>query len=482
MFIFLFQFLMKFADKLVGKGLDTWIVILLIMYNLAWMVVLVVPMAVLVATLMAFGAMAQNNEITIMKSSGVSLYKMIAGPLAAGAVVGVLLIFFNNDVLPDANHQAKILMMDIQQKKPTLSIEPGVFSQEVDNYAILARTMDQKKNKMFDVTIYDYTNPYKINVVTAKEGLLYFSKDQTKLLMDLSDGEIHESGVSDTKLYRKLFFSKHRIAMDAQQFSLQQSGPGVQRSDRELSAVDMMNIVDSLKVLRKHFFAGFQKSINKYFLGDSAAKPINATPVRQHFQSDNYQQYAVGANRNLTSTSFIQNNSAKKNKEALQSNGEAAQKIPTATKFENYTNLIERVKNVKNEVLSNYLQVDFQDKEIDKFSVEIHKKYSIPAACIIFILLGAPLGVITRKGGFGMAASVSLFFFLVYWASLIGGEKLADRGIITPFWGMWAANIIMGFVGIMLTAKVAKETVTLDFSFFKKLIPKAWRQSEEVAV
>lgn len=422
---------MKFADKLVGKGLDTWIVIQLIMYNLAWMVVLVVPMAVLVATLMAFGAMAQNNEITIMKSSGVSLYKMIAGPLAASAVVGILLIFFNNDVLPDANHQAKILMMDIQQKKPTLSIEPGVFSQEVDNYAILARTMDQKKNKMFGITIYDYTNPYKINIVTAKEGILYFSKNQTKLLMDLQNGEIHESGVSDTKLYRKLLFTNHRIAMDAQQFSFQQSGPGVQRSDRELSAIDMLTVVDSLKKNRLQYFTGFQKTVNKYFLGDSSAKPLQRSS--HQFNSPN----------------------------------------------DIYTNLIERIKNIKNEVLSSFLQVDFVDKEIDKYMVEIHKKYSIPAACIIFILLGAPLGVITRKGGFGMAASVSLFFFLIYWASLIGGEKLADRGFMTPFWGMWSANIIMGIVGILLTKKVANETVTLDFSFLKKLIPKVWQETEE---
>ena len=403
----------------------------LITYNLAWMVVLVVPMAVLVATLMAFGAMAQNNEITIMKSSGVSLYKMVAGPLMAGSIVGVLLIFFNNDVLPDANHQAKILMMDIQQKKPTLSIEPGVFSQEVDNYAILARSMDQNKNKMYGITIYDYTNPYKINIVTAKEGLLYFSKDQSKLLMDLKNGEIHESGVSDTKLYRKLLFTNHRIAMDAQQFSLQQSGLGVQRSDRELSAPDMLAIVDSLKQIRLRYFANFQRTTNKFFLGDSFAKPFQGN-IRQS---------------------------------------------PAPTN--NYSNLIERVKNIKNEVLSSFLQVDFVDKEIDKYMVEVHKKYSIPAACIIFILLGAPLGVITRKGGFGMAASVSLFFFLIYWASLIGGEKLADRGFMTPFWGMWSANILMGIVGALLTYKVAKETVTLDFSFLKKFIPKTWQQPEE---
>ena len=127
--IFLLQFLMKFADRLVGKGLDTWVIFKLIAFNLAWMVVLVVPMATLVATLMAFGNMSQNNEVTIMKSSGTSLYRMMIGPLIASVVLAYLLFLFNDDVLPDANHHAKLLMQDISRQKPTLSLEPGVFSQ-----------------------------------------------------------------------------------------------------------------------------------------------------------------------------------------------------------------------------------------------------------------------------------------------------------------------------------------------------------------
>src|SRR5690606_19567084 len=216
--IFLLQFLMKFADRLVGKGLDSFVVIQLIVYNLAWMLVLVVPMASLVSTLMAFGSMSQNNEITILKSSGISLYRMMIAPLIASAVIGYLLILFNNDVLPDANHQAKILLQDISRKKPTLSLEPGVFSQEVANYAILVRGIDQSNNELTDVTIYDYSNPLSVNDVTAKKGRLFFSKDQTKLIMDLQNGEIHESNSAETNLYRKLLFDKHRITMPAEQF------------------------------------------------------------------------------------------------------------------------------------------------------------------------------------------------------------------------------------------------------------------------
>lgn len=421
---------MKFADRLVGKGLDTLVIIQLVTYNLAWMVVLVVPMSVLVATLMAFGSMSQNNEVTIMKSTGVSLYKMMVGPFICSIVVGYLLILFNNDVLPDANHLAKVLMQDISQKKPTLSLESGVFSQEVTGYAILAREVDAKTNRIKGVTIYDYNNPMKINIVTAKDGLIYFSKDQTKLVMDLNHGEIHETDVADTKMYRKVVFNQHRIAMNAYQFSFQQSTPGGQRGDRELSAQDMLVIIDSLKIIRDRYNITYNKQVQKYFFGDSSAVPFKN--VIQHAAAE----------------------------------GGISQGI------------IEKVRSTKNMILSENMRVDYQQKEINKYMVEVHKKYSLPAACLIFVLLGAPLGVMVRKGGFGMAASISLFFFLIYWASLIGGEKLADRAIITPFWGMWFANAFMGLMGIVLTYRVAKESITLDFSFIQKLVPKNWRQEE----
>ncbi len=425
--IFLLQFLMKAADRLVGKGLEFTVIFELIAFNLAWMVVLVIPMAVLIATLMAFGSMAQNNEITIMKSSGISLYRMLAGPFVSSLIIAVLLIEFNNNVLPDANHQAKILMFEISQKKPTLSIEPGIFSQEVNNTAILVRDIDRKTGMMSEITLYDYSDPIKINIITAKSGKLYFTSDMLKLIMDLENGEIHELDPGPNSLYRKLLFHRHKITMNADQFSLQASGIGEQRGDRELSAADMQVRVDSLQYL-KSFYAGLLNAeVSRIFVGDSTEKKRN--PMKQPDRPD-------------------------------------------------FRNILSKIQNQKNIVLSSMLRVEVMQNESDKYLVEIHKKYSIPVACIIFILLGGPLGVMTRKGGFGMAASISLFFFLIYWAFLIGGEKLADRGLVTPFWGMWSANVLMGMLGAVLTNRAAKETINLDFTFLKKLIPKRWRQQD----
>lgn len=428
--IFLLQFMMKFADRLVGKGLDTWLLIKLIVFNLSWMLVLVIPMATLVATLMAYGNFSQNNEITILKSSGVSLYRMMLGPFLASIVLAALLFFFNDDVLPDANHQARILMSDISQQKPTLSLEPGFFSQEVSNYAILVREINPTTNELSGLTIYDYTTPSKINVVTADKGKIYFTADQRNLVMDLWRGEIHESDVKNSGLYRKLVFDKHRIVMDGSQFSFHQSQGGI-RGERELDVDTMNAIVGNFKAERLQHIKFLNLETNKFFFTDSSFISV-------------YPSHAVAVSDKLV-----------------------------------FARVLDKMRTAKNNVTSKSRSVEFTDREIEKYEVEIYKKYAIPAACIVFILIGAPLGVMVRKGGFGVAASISLFFFLIYWAFLIGGEKLAERGFFSPFIGMWAANFLLGFLGIVLTIKTNRETVTIRFTFFRKLIPKKFRSQQE---
>jgi len=421
--IFLLQFMMKFADRLVGKGLDTWLLIKLVVFNLSWMLVLVIPMATLVATLMAYGNFSQNNEITILKSSGVSLYKIMLGPFLASIVLAVLLFLFNDQVLPDANHEARILMTDISQQKPTLSLEPGFFSQEVSNYAILVREIDSKTNELSGVTIYDYTTPSKINVVTAEKGKIYFTADQNNLVMDLWKGEIHESDVRSSGLYRKLVFDKHRIVMDGSQFSFHQSQGGI-RGERELGVDTMKAIVSNYEGEKEKQIYSLNKESNKFFFNDSSSVNAYSKPV------------------------------------------------PVVNDKLLYARVLDKIRTAKNIITSKARNVEYTEREAEKYEVEIYKKYAIPAACIVFILIGAPLGVMVRKGGFGVAASISLFFFLIYWAFLIGGEKLAERGFFSPFIGMWAANFLLGFLGIVLTIKTNRETITIKFDFLKKLIPK----------
>ncbi len=429
MSVFLLQFFMKFADRLIGKGLDTLIIIQLVVYNLAWMLILVVPMSVLVATLMAFGSLAQNNEIAVLKASGMSLYKMLVPPLLGSIVITVLLILFNNHVYPDANHAARVLMQDITKKKPTLSLVPGVFSQEIPNKSILARNINRKTNELEDLTIYDKSDSKSISVVTAKKGKLYFSKNQDYLVLDLYDGEIHTSNNYDYKTYRKIIFSRHKILMYASQFSFTQSSEkSVNRGNRELSAAVMLSMVDSLDVIKRKFQSELDEKINTHFLAN--ANPTNSSPRKK---SKKYIYLRVG----------------------------------------------DKIKSAKGAIRSSNNRLTRNVVSTNNYWVEIHKKYSIPVACILFILVGAPLGTMTRKGGFGVAAGISLAFFLMYWAFLMGGEKLSDRGLLSPFWGTWSANIILLLMGVYLTIKSAKERVSISFDFLIKLVPKRLLSTED---
>jgi lipopolysaccharide export system permease protein len=441
MFLFLLQFIMKFIDQLVGKGLSAWTILELITLNLAWMVVLAAPMSVLVAVLMAFGDLSSRNEITAMKATGVSIYTMMAPLFLAAAIMSALLILFNNDVLPEANHRAKTLTMDIRRKRPTFSLVAGLFSQEIQGYSMLVHKTYEKTNDLEGITLYDYSNPNVNIVITAERGTISFSPDARKLIMDLQKGEIHELDLVNLTEYKRIRFDKHRIVTEVQGFDFERTEEGtVMRGDRELSASAMRHIVDSLWHVRQEFDTVLQVAATKdveQLLGATLMPQRNpGPPPSGGIQAMQAYQSAVMSGESKES----------------------------------------RVKRMSATVQNELLRIEFVEKQIDQYKVEIYKKYSIPIACLVFVLVGVPLGIMSRRGGFGIAASLSFGFFLLYWAFLIGGEKLADRNLLSPFWGMWAANILLGIVGIYLTIRIGKEAVVIDWSFLQRLIPERWRK------
>ena len=430
MAIFILQFIMKFMDQLVGKGLSAGVIIQVIVFNLAWMLVLAVPMSVLVATLMAFGGLSSTNEITAMRASGVSLYRMMAPPFAASVIVGILLVFFNNDILPDMNLKAKVLSWDIYKKRPTLSIVPGLFSQDITGYTILVRKTYEHTNELEGVTIFDHTRPDVHTTITAQRGEISFSPDYRKLIMDLYDGQIDEINAQTFATYRTIVFQKHRIAMNAEGFDFQRSQEtAFSRGDRELSAYAMQERIDSLARLKRSILARIRSAIGEdidaLLPSKSGASPQGGTR-------------APGA-------------------------------------------LLAKLAGFRNTLQNQYYLLREWDRQQREYMVEIHKKYAIPVACIVFILVGAPLGIMSRRGTFGVAASLSLGFFLLYWACLIGGEKLADRGYIHPWVGMWAANILLGILGAYLTFRTARESLTIDWSRLRRFVPRSWRSEEPPA-
>ncbi len=430
MFLFVLQFVMKFIDQLVGKGLTPWVITEFVILNLSWMLVLAVPMSVLVATLMAFGDLSSKNEITAFKAGGASIYRMMLPVLLTSAVIAVGLVLFNNHVLPESNHRLKALTIDIRRKKPTLTLNAGIFSQDISGYSILVRKTFEKTNDLEGITLYDYTDPSLNVTITAETGRISFSPDYRKLVMDLWNGEIHELDLTKMWSYRRIRFTTHRIVMDVQGFDFERSSESfISRGDREMSAQAMRLIVDSLdnvkNVLEQTIRTAMDRNARLLLNGavDTTVPPFSGI------------QRAEPAGMLALTRGRLMNS----------------------------------------DLTSNLFRLESLDRELDQYLVEIYKKYSIPAACLVFVLVGAPLGIMARRGGFGIAATLSLGFFVLYWACLIGGEKLADRDILSPFFGMWSANIIIGALGILLTIRIGRETVVINWDFLQKYIPRRWR-------
>jgi lipopolysaccharide export system permease protein len=416
-FLFLFQFIYKTIDQLVGKGLSIWLIVQLISYNMAWIVTLAVPMAVLVATLMAFGNLASTNELTIIKAGGISLRRMMIPVILCSIILFYLMVKFNNEVLPEANHQARVLLGDISRTKPTFILEPGKFSDDIGGAKILVRKIDPVSNKLEDIYIYDYSNPQVRNIFTAKSGDIGFTADLNNIVMNLENGEIHQLNViNPSQKYKKVKFNKHRITLSSEGFGLQQSGEGSFRGDRELSADSMVSIRDSL-IAQVNDMSGKLSSASSELALELAKIPYrNLTIRRTGVTSDSLGQSLNQANSNIISL---------------------------------YDNVIMKKTQRQGIVLNSRSLLS----QVSRYEVEIYKKYSIPFACIVFVLIGAPLGYRVKKGGFGISAGFSLLFFLIYWASLIGGEKLADRGLLSPLLGMWIADIVLGIFGLYLMFK-----------------------------
>ncbi len=436
LFLFLMQFLISSLEKLVGKGLSEWLIIKLIVYNMAWMVILSVPMGVLFSTLMAFGSMSMSHEVTIIKASGGSLIRMMMPVIIASILLYYGLFWFNDNVLPESNHQVKIMMNDITRKKPTFSLESGLFSTQLEGYTILSRKVDSASGIIRGITIYDMSQFQKRNIISADTGILKFTEDYKNLVLNLKNGEIHQLNLGSLDNYRIINFDKYQITIPATGFALDKSSSDfVSKGDRELNISDMQQIVDTAS-------ANKEKFLNET---DTIVKKI----IKAYIYGINQENY------NSISTNYFGRYTKPVSKQYSISDT-ISQTLPIDIVLNKLINKI----NIDKSLISGQLnQSMYFDAKIRQYQVEIYKKYAIPFACLIFVFVGAPLGIITKGGNFGLSAGISLAFYVFYWICLIGGEKLADPGIVQPWLAMWLGNIIIGILGIILTLRVNFESL-----------------------
>ena len=434
-FVLFTQFLLRAIDRFIGKGLDIGTIFEYLFLNLGWIAALSVPMAVLVAALMSFGQFSEDNEITAMRASGISFNTILRPAILFGLTISAVLILFNSFIMPEMNFKARMLSGDIYRKRPDLNIEPGYFMDDLPSYSMIIR--DKEGDTLKDVRIFSKGSGQTQTSIHSKTGELSTIDDA--IVLDMFDGEIHELDTRDFGNYRRIEFDKHKITIAADDLFLNRRDT-TSRSDREMTVpmifVKRENISKRIDIVNSRIGRAFKRT------GLDSIVPLDFDES-QIILSEFKESY------NLDS-SITQDEKYKKEKDI---------------------GITERQLRNEYNLLRSYI------KSSNKYEVELHKKFSLPAACILFVMTGASLGVLFRKGGFTIAVGLSFGFFLIYYILMIVGEDLADRNIVSPVIGVWSPNAILLIISMYLILHTVKEQAPLraSFNFLKKLLKKSGR-------
>ncbi|WP_298768342.1 LptF/LptG family permease [uncultured Fibrobacter sp.] len=416
-FLFVVDFLVKILDNVLSKGLPASTVLEIFALNLAWMLSLSVPMAVLVASLMTFGRMSGDQEITACKAAGVSPLSLMRPVLIVSMLISVLMVVFNNWILPEANHRSVELMNAVSRKKPHVFIDEGRLITQFPDVQLWVNRIDPMSGTLYGIQIYEMEKKGAPRIVYADSATMEYADNGATLMLRLRSGETHMTDADNPANYFRIRFFSQDLAMKNVDDRLERRSRSY-RSDREMP-IEMMNevVADAEKRYEENRKVALEKRletlVSLYKLVDSDS--IVPTSVETGASLDSVQR------RRSLQRLRVQEISAMRTTE------------------------------------HQYGRMLTELKRKAQYTVEIQKKYSTSFACFIFILIGAPLGIMARKGGIGTGILYSLSFFVIYWICLIGGENLADRLLIDPVLAMWASNIIIGSFGIFITITMVRD-------------------------
>jgi len=445
-FLLLMQFLWKWIDELAGKGLSASVIAELLMYTSASLVPMALPLAILLASLMTFGNLGENYELTAIKAAGISLQRIMAPLIILIFGISILAFFFSNNVMPYSNLKMRSLLYDIRQKRPTFQINEGVFYNGIDGYSIKVGRKDSRTNMLYNIKIYDHTaDKGNISVTTADSGLMKMTPD-SNLILTLYDGRSYNELISEQRIRSKKNYPHRMDVFKKQDFILSLTGFGFNRTDENLfkNGYQMMNLrqltraKDSLKKeyrFNQNMFYNEMMGDN-YFRHDFVSrkermgdkKVLTKLPVNlRRFCPDSvYDTLSIYQKKAVVSQAMTL--------------ARSAQNFVTVQKDNLYGKM----------------------KRIHKHEIEWHRKFTLSFACLIFFFIGAPLGAIIRKGGLGMPVVISVLFFVFYYVISLMGEKFVRESILPAYQGMWISSVILLPIGVFLTYKATTDSAILN--------------------
>ena len=437
LFIFVMQFLWKYIDELVGKGLEWYLVAELLFYASANLVPMALPLAILLASIMTFGSFGEHYELVAMKSSGMGLLRIMYPLLLVTIFTSFCAFLFTNFVWPKANLEFASLLYDIRHKKPAFDITEGVYYDGLDGYVIRIENKDEDGKGLNDILIYDHTKKEgNIHVIRAEKGRMEMSKDERYLEFTLENGASYEEVLESTKPHMKSAFDKEVLRFDLSGFQMERSDKDIFKDNYQmLNLVQLENAVDTYRLAIVKRDIEYGKLIHRKTLPED----LDSAQASQLSSTDSIKTLAYNA-------------IFKEHKVAL---------IETA---------ISQLRSNKTYVTSRANVRISNVKTINRHLIEWHRKFTLSFACVILFFIGAPLGAIIRKGGLGMPVVISVLFFLVYHITSITSEKMVKQGELAPYKGMWIASIILLPIGLFLTYKASTDSSLFDIETYTKSI------------
>ena len=458
LFIVMMQFLWKYIDELVGKGLDIAVIAELFFYAALTMVPMALPLAILLASLMTFGNLGEHFELTAMKASGVSLIKVMSPLIVFITMVSVGAFFFQNDVLPKAQVKMWTLLFSMRQKSPELDIPESAFCDQIEGYNIYVKSKNRETGMLYNMMIYDLSKGYGYaNVIVADSGKLSFTEDKKHLFLQLYSGESFEDlkddrtmGRQSGALYRRESFGSKDILipfdatfsrMDDNTMRNQYVGKNLAELNQTIDSVNIT--VDSIG-----------GSIAKRTLRENiCGVPMRKLVIRQ---GENIEE-KVGP---VQMPKIIDVDS-----------------IYMAYSIDEKKDIVEKAKNkaasVKQEYEYRGYAMEDSKKSIRRHQIELQRKFTLSFACLVFFFIGAPLGAIIRKGGLGTPIVISVFLFIVYYIFENMGYKLARDGRWEVWRGMWLSSAVLLPLGVFFTYKAVNDSAVFNMdaylNFFRRL-------------
>ena len=448
-FILLMQFLWLYVDDLVGKGLEMKILAELFFHMSITFIPMALPLAILLASLMCFGDFGEHYELVAMKSSGISMWKVMRPMVFFSLILSGLAFIISDSVIPVATLKGKTLLFDVQRQKLAFNIKEGVYYKDIDNYVIYVEKKGEDGSSIYGVKIYDHTDRMgNTNIISADSGLMSLSPNQRNIIFTLYNGYNYtdittEDNFKESRPFERMSFKQEQIKFSLKDFDMTRSNEDMYKSYQSMMNIRQLSrSLDSLEQRyasrQEAFTQGYMNRWNNYNSIHVEDKPL------AEMSADSVSKLVWPLLEQL--------------------DDESRQQILDAA--------IATARNAKDNASFNNIDMKSQMENINKHKKEWHKKFTLSIACLIFFFIGAPLGTIIRKGGLGLPVVISVLFFVVYYIISTICEQMAVFGDLNMFLGVWMSSIVMLPIGIFLTTKATSDAALFDGDSWKKAFGK----------